>query len=136
MSFFDKAKQAAAEMAAKADAAMAQAGVSGQGLTGSFGGGQRESDTVLRDYGLIAWREQTGHPVDGDDKERVLAAMQALEASGAVAGMRLSPPPATPPPPPGAAAAGAPPPPPGAAASSGASAPPSPPPPPPPAGPS
>ena len=89
MSFFDKAKQAAAEMAAKADAAMAQAGVSGTGLAGSFGGGQREADTALRDYGLVTWREQTGHPVDPDDKARALAAMQALESSGSLAGMRV-----------------------------------------------
>ena len=39
MSFFDKAKQAATEMAAKADQAMANAGISGPpgGITGSLG---------------------------------------------------------------------------------------------------
>ena len=89
MSFFDKAKQAATEMAAKADQAMANAGISGPpgGITGSLGGlaggdpgVTRSLDAALRDFGLLSWREAHGHPVDASEKERVLTAMRELEA--------------------------------------------------------
>ena len=48
MSFFEKAKQAATEMAAKADQAMANAGIAG-GTVGGPTGGTREADAALRD---------------------------------------------------------------------------------------
>lgn len=121
MSFFDKAKQAATEMAAKADQAMANAGISGPpgGIAGSLGGaGAHSADAALRDYGLISWREAHGQPVDASEKERVLGALRDLEASGSLAALRVTggatgssmfgaPAPGAPPPPPGAAAAAA-----------------------------
>lgn len=139
MSFFDKAKQAATEMAAKADQAMANAGLAGG--TGGMASGSREADGVLRDYGLIMWREAHGQPVDPGDRERVLGVLQGLESAGALTPLQVNtgkqqgsslfggPTATAPPPPPGAAAqqAADPPPPPGGAA------PPPPPPPPPPA---
>ena len=135
MSFFDTAKPAATEMAAQADQAMANAGLAG-GTGGMSTGGSREADGVLRDYGLIMWRETHGQPVDPGDRERVLGVLQGLESAGALTHLQVNtdhqagsslfggPTPTAPPPPPGAAAQ--PPPPPGAA-------PPPPPPPPPPA---
>ena len=114
MGFLDKAKQAATDMAAKADQAMANAGISTPGGPGPFGGASR-ADGPLRDYGLIVWREQHGHPVDASEKERVLHTLQGLEAGGQLAPLRCtspqgagglygSPPPGAPPPPPGYAA--------------------------------
>jgi len=128
MSFFDKAKQAATEMAAKADQAMANAGLSGS--TGGMSSGSREADGVLRDYGLIMWREAHGQPVDPGDRERVLGVLQGLESAGALTQLQVNtgrqaggsmfggPTPTAPPPPPGAAAqqAAPSPPPPGAGA--------------------
>lgn len=123
MSFFDKAKQAATEMAAKADQAMANAGLAG-GTGGMSAGGSRETDAVLRDYGLIRWREAHGQAVDPADRERVLGVLQGLESAGALTHLRVNtgmptssslfggPTPTAPPPPPGAAASPPPPPPP------------------------
>ena len=116
MSFFDKAKQAATEMAAKADQAMANAGLAG--TTGGMApSGGREADAALRDYGLLAWREARGHSVDAGERERVVGVLQGLEAAGVLAQLRVNtgtpaaggslfggPTPTAPPPPPGAAA--------------------------------
>ena len=114
MSFFDKAKQAATEMAAKADQAMANAGLAG-GTGGLSAGGSREADGVLRDYGLIMWRETHGQPVDPGDRERVLGVLQGLESAGALTQLQVNtgrqaggslfggPTPTAPPPPPGVA---------------------------------
>lgn len=111
MSFFDKAKQAATEMAAKADAAMKDAGISTPGGGGLFGGGG--ADRALRDLGLLTWREQQGQAVDPADRARVLAAVRDLDAAGQLASLSVTPPA---PPAPGGWTAGMPPPPPGAAA--------------------
>ena len=115
MGFLDKAKQAANEMAAKADQAMANAGISGPAGAPGGMGANRAADAALRDFGLITWREAHGHPVDASEKERVLHTLQGLEAGGQLAPLRCtspqgagglygSPPPGAPPPPPGYAA--------------------------------
>lgn len=114
MSFFEKAKAAASDLAAKADVAMTNAGVNVPGMGG---------DKALRDLGVIAWLDATGRPVADADRERVMATLRDLETQGRLGALTVSPPaPAygAPPPPPGAAAAGAapaaPPPPPSAPA--------------------
>jgi pyruvate/2-oxoglutarate dehydrogenase complex dihydrolipoamide acyltransferase (E2) component len=127
MSFFEKAKAAASDLAAKADVAMTNAGVNVPGMGG---------DKALRDLGVIAWMDATGRPVADADRQRVMATLRDLESSGRLGPLTLTPPaPAygTPPPPPGAAAAGAPaaPPPPPSAPASGPPPPPSTPQPPP-----
>ncbi len=127
MSFFEKAKAAASDLAAKADVAMTNAGVNVPGMGG---------DKALRDLGVVAWMDATGRPVADADRERVMATLRDLESSGRLGPLTLTPPaPAygTPPPPPGAAAAGAPaaPPPPPSAPASGPPPPPSTPQPPP-----
>lgn len=102
MSFFEKAKAAASDLAAKADVAMTNAGVNVPGMGG---------DKALRDLGVVAWMDATGRPVADADRERVMATLRDLESSGRLGPLTLTPPaPAygTPPPPPGAAAAGAP----------------------------
>ncbi|WP_404351547.1 hypothetical protein [Phycicoccus jejuensis] len=112
MSFFERAKAAASDLAAKADVAMSNAGVNVPGMGG---------DRALRDLGVLAWLEATGRPVDAADRERVMATLRELETAGRLGPLTVTPaqPYGAPPPPPGSA--GAPPPP-------GASAPPPPPP--------
>jgi len=149
MSFFERAKAAANDLAAKADAEMKKAGINTPGSpvgggspggAGSAGGGGGVGDRALRDLGVLAYLEATGRPASAQDRDRVLAYLRDLESSGRLGPLTLTPqpppppPPAAyggPPPPPGAAAAAAPPPPP---PSSDAGSPP-PPPPPPPSGP-
>ena len=108
MSFFERAKAAATDLAAKADVAMNQAGIN----TPSAGGG---GDKALRDLGVLAYLEATGRAASADDRARVLATLRELESSGRLGPLTLSPPsygtPGAPPPPPGTTAP--PPPPPG-----------------------
>ncbi|WP_392543936.1 hypothetical protein [Oryzobacter telluris] len=97
MSFFERAKAAATDLAAKADVAMQQAGIN----TPAGGGGDRS----LRDLGVLAYLEATGRPVEAADRERLLAELRELESSGRLGPLTLTPSyaPGTPPPPPGAA---------------------------------
>ena len=98
MSFFERAKAAATDLAAKADVAMNQAGIN----TPAAGGG---GDRALRDLGVLAYLEATGRPASADDKARVLATLRELESNGRLGPLTVSPPsygtPGTPPPPPG-----------------------------------
>ena len=138
MSFFDRAKAAATDLAAKADAEMRKAGISTPGTTagGPVGGtGAAGADRALRDLGVLAYLEATGRPASPADRERVLTTLRELESSGRLGPLTVTPAhgtPGGPPPPPGAAAGRTPPPPPGATAPPppGSSAPPPPPPPP------
>ena len=113
MGFLDKAKAAATDLAAKADTAITQASSNWSGA----GGG--DAERLLRDYGLLSWREQHGQPVDAAEFARVREALQALDGEGRLRDLPLqtSPPPPPPsyqtPPPPGGMAS---PPPPGGAA--------------------
>ena len=109
MSFFERAKAAASDLAAKADVAMTNAGISVPGIG---------SDRALRDLGVLAWLDANGRPVDAADRERVMATLRDLEAAGRLGPLTVTPaePYGTPPPPPGAAAGTPPPPPPGAPA--------------------
>ena len=129
MSFFERAKAAASDLAAKADHALANSGLSGPAAA------NLNPTTVLRDLGVLSYLEATGRPVDPADRERVMTALRDLEATGRLGPLTVTPPAppapqayAGPPPPPGAAAAAPPPPPP---PPPGASAPPPPPPAPP-----
>lgn len=99
MSFFDKAKAAATDLAAKADVAMNQAGINTPGGTG--GGG----DKALRDLGVLAYLDATGRPASADDRARLMATLRELESNGRLGPLTVSPPaygtPGAPPPPPG-----------------------------------
>ncbi|MGA8047612.1 MAG: hypothetical protein WCA30_15240, partial [Dermatophilaceae bacterium] len=88
MSFFEKAKQAATEMAAKADQAMANAGLAG-GPAGGPAGGSREADAALRDYGLLMWREAQGQPVEPGERERVIGVLRGLESAGVLTHLQV-----------------------------------------------
>jgi hypothetical protein len=115
MGFLDKAKQAANDLAAKADSALASSGLGGPGPSAG------DADRHLRDLGVLAYLEATGRPASAEDRTRILAALQSMEPAGVVSlALRTS---AMPPPAPSA------PPPPGAAAAAGQQAPPPPPPP-------
>ncbi|GAB2870453.1 hypothetical protein GCM10027026_21080 [Myroides odoratimimus subsp. xuanwuensis] len=117
MSFLDKAKAAANDLAAKADTALAGAGMGGPGAA-------LNPERLFRDLGVITYLEATGRPLSSEERERVMNALQALEGQGAIRSFALQ----TAAVPPGAMSSGSVPPPPGAA--------PPPPPPPPPPGPS
>src|SRR5690606_39604072 len=110
MGFLDKAKQAATELAAKAETAMDQAGLSGSGAADT-----READRLLRNLGVLAYREQTGMPVDHGEREQVLSGLRDLESQGRLGSLTLrekaAAGQAAPPPPPGMAGQTPPPPP-------------------------
>ncbi|HRC00470.1 MAG TPA: hypothetical protein PKZ38_10335, partial [Dermatophilaceae bacterium] len=98
MGFLDKAKAAATELAAKADTALASAGMAGPGMAAG-----RDADRYFRDLGVLAYAEATGRPFAADERERVLTALRAIDAAGGLPSLTLQ---TAPPPPPGAAAAG------------------------------
>jgi hypothetical protein len=114
MGFLDKAKAAATELAAKADGALANAGMNPGGTATAS---NRDVDRLLRDLGVWTFREASGMADAADGKTRTLAALQQLQASNQLPPLTTSD---QAPPPPGGAAAGfnpgATPPPPGAAA--------------------
>ena len=64
MSFLERAKAAANDLAAKADVAMTQAGIS---TPGTPGGGDR----ALRDLGVLAYLEATGRGVNPAERDRL-----------------------------------------------------------------
>jgi hypothetical protein len=86
MSFLERAKAAANDLAAKADVAMSQAGIS---TPGTPGGGDR----ALRDLGVLAYLEATGRGVNPADRDRLLATLRELESSGRLGPLTVSPPP-------------------------------------------
>jgi hypothetical protein len=113
MSFLEKAKLAATGLAAKADVALANAGLT----PGGGAAGTRDGDRLLRDLGVLTYQDAIGRPVPEGSRERVVAALQQLEAAGQLGTLMTSDQAPPPPPPPGAAAAAmTPPPPPGTAA--------------------
>ncbi|WP_404386138.1 hypothetical protein LL946_06920 [Knoellia locipacati] len=131
MGFLDKAKAAATELAAKADGAMAQAGINTPGTTSAA------AEKYLRDLGVIAYLEATGRAAPEGERDRVMAALREAEQQGGLTSFALR---TTPPPPPGMAGGPGmpgsqaspppPPPPPGSASTaSGGVQPPAPPPP-------
>lgn len=112
MSFFERAKAAATDLAAKADAAMANSGMMPPGSPMSGGGG---GERALRDFGVLAYLEATGRAVDPAQKAQVMQALSTMEQAGQLGPLTVGPPPpapGSPPPPPGAMAAQAAPPPP------------------------
>src|SRR3954454_25184918 len=105
MSFFERAKAAANDLAAKADAEMKKAGISTPGGTGVMGGAGSGADRALRDLGVLSYLEATGRPASAEDRARVLATLRELESTGRLGQLSVSPgygAPGAPPPPPGA----------------------------------
>lgn len=98
MGFLDKAKAAATDLAAKADTALASSGLSGPKVPGAG-----DVDKLFRDLGVLAYLDSTGRTADLAERQRVLTALQDLEARGAVASFALH---TAPPPAPGAGASG------------------------------
>jgi hypothetical protein len=111
MSFLDKAKAAANDLASKADTALGSSGMGGPKASGG------DADRYFRDLGVLAYLEANGRPADPGEHQRVMTALQEMDSRGAIASFALH---TAPPPPPGTAAAGGQggfPPPPGAAGS-------------------
>ncbi len=103
MSFFERAKAAANDLAAKADAEMKKAGISTPGGTSVMGGAGSGADRALRDLGVLSYLEATGRPASAEDKARVLATLRELESTGRLGQLSVTPAhgaPGTPPPPP------------------------------------
>jgi len=98
MGFLDKAKAAATDLAAKADTALASSGLSGPKVPGAG-----DVDKLFRDLGVLAYLDSTGRTADPVERQRVLTALQDLEARGAVASFALH---TAPPPAPGAGTPG------------------------------
>jgi hypothetical protein len=112
MSFLDRAKAAANDLAAKADTALASSGISGPKASVSG-----DSDRYFRDLGVLAYLQASGRPADPGEHRRVMTALQEMDTRGAIPSFALH---TAPPPPPGAASAGSQgvvPPPPGTASS-------------------
>ena len=107
MSFFERAKAAANDLAAKADAEMKKAGISTPGWHRRHGAGAGAvgADRALRDLGVLAYLEATGRPASADDRARVLATLRELESTGRLGPLTRAPAPTAPraPPPPPAA---------------------------------
>lgn len=91
MGFLDKAKAAASDLAAKADTALASSGLGGSGAPG---GG--DAERYFRDLGVLTYLDATGRPGAPEDRARVMASLQELEARGSIRSFALhtSPPPA------------------------------------------
>ena len=107
MGFLDNVKAAAKDLTDSVDSQ----------LSSSNAG--RDAERHYRDLGMLTFLKETGRTVDPADWERLLGALKAYEAQGALTSFVLHtapvpPPPATPPPPPptGAPSAGPPQPPP------------------------
>ena len=62
MSFFERAKAAATDLAAKADVEMKKAGISTPGAPAHGGRRVGGADRALRDLGVLAYLEATGRP--------------------------------------------------------------------------
>ena len=119
MGFLDKAKAAASDLAAKADTALTNSG-----LGAAKPPGAADADRYFRDLGVLTYLDARGRAGSPEERARVLAALEELEAHGALHSFALhtSPPPAPgmaaaagqaaypPPPPPGPTAAAPPPP--------------------------
>jgi hypothetical protein len=104
MGFLDKARQAANDLAAKADTALASQGMGGPGLSAG-----PQPEKCFRDLGVLAYLESTGRPTDPAERERLLGALREAEQRGPLnlSLQTAAPGPGTVPPPPGGAAAGA-----------------------------
>lgn len=106
MSFFERAKAAASDLAAKADTAMQQHGMMPPALAG-------DGDRLLKDLGIVTFLESSGREVPAGERERILGELRRLDQEGkltlvlgSASGQGGAPPPpggaGAPPPPPGA----------------------------------
>ena len=102
MSFFERAKAAANDLAAKADAEIKKAGISTPGGTSVMGGaGSGAAERALRDLGVLSYLEATGRPASPEDRARVMATLHELESTGRLGQLSVTPAygaPGTPPP--------------------------------------
>lgn len=105
MGFLDKAKAAAMDLQTKADTALGNSGLmGGSPLSGSSG----QADRLLRELGVLTYKNATGQPAPAEDYNRVMGELQKLAAAGQLhLDATTTGGPAAPPPPPGAAAAAA-----------------------------
>ena len=112
MGFLDKAKAAASDLAAKADSALNSSGAGGPKPPGAG-----DVDKYFRDLGVLTYLEASGRAADAAERDRVMTALQGLDAGAAIRSFALhtAPPPApgmagaVPPPMPGMGAPAAPP---------------------------
>ena len=108
MGFLDKAKAAASDLAAKADSALNSSGAGGPKPPGAG-----DVDKYFHDLGVLTYLEASGRAADAAERDRVMTALQGLDAGGSIRSFALH---TAPPPAPGMAGAVPPPPMPGMAA--------------------
>ena len=90
MGFMDQVKAAANDLKESVEGSLAS------------GNSARDVERHYRDLGMLTYLQDTGRSIDAADRERILAALRAAEAAGAMTAFTLqtgAPPP--PPPPPG-----------------------------------
>lgn len=102
MGFLDKAKAAASDLAAKADSALNSSGAGGPKPPGAG-----DVDKYFHDLGVLTYLETSGRAADPAERDRVMTALQGLDAGGAIRSFALH---TAPPPAPGMAGAVPPPP--------------------------
>ena len=107
MGFLDKAKAAASDLAAKADSALNSSGAGGPKPPGAG-----DVDKYFHDLGVLTYLEASGRAADATERDRVMTALQGLDAGAAIRSFALH---TAPPPAPGMAGAVPPPPMPGMA---------------------
>ncbi len=80
MSWQERARRGYDRVAGRADAALDRAG-----------GGERpgEVDRTFRDLGVLAYLEATGRPASPGERQRLLAALSALEQRGAIRSLTI-----------------------------------------------
>ncbi len=94
MGFMDQVKAAANDLKDSVEGSLAS------------GNSARDVERHYRDLGMLTYLQDTGRHIDAADRERIVAALRAAEAAGAMTAFTLqtgAPPPPPPPPPTGQA---------------------------------
>ena len=94
MGFMDQVKAAANDLKDSVEGSLAR------------GNSARDVERHYRDLGMLTYLQDTGRAIDAADRERIVAALRAAEAAGAMTAFTLqtgAPPPPPPPPPSGQA---------------------------------
>ena len=90
MGFMDQVKAAANDLKDSVEGSLAS------------GNSARDVERHYRDLGMLTYLQDTGRVIDAADRERIVAALRAAEAAGAMTAFTLqtgAPPPPPPPPP-------------------------------------
>src|SRR5674476_953170 len=84
MGFLDKAKAAASDLAAKADSALNSSGAGGPKPPGAG-----DVDKYFHDLGVLTYLEASGRDAAAAERDRVMTALQGLDAGAAIRSFAL-----------------------------------------------